>query len=142
MNIIDEVKSSKKELIVGAIIGALLVLTATYTWVNKQNELSTLRTQVELYKILGSHDAEVVEKLKANEALIAKIKELTDQLTEKNNQITSFNQMLTAKDAELTKLKIINSKLDALSSSNNELVKQLKQLKLASTKSENTINEQ
>lgn len=128
MSIIDEVKSSKKELIVGAIIGALLVLTATYTWVSKQNELSTLRTQVELYKILGSHDAEIVEKLQASEALIAKIKELTDQLTEKNNQITSFNQVLTAKDAELTKLKIINSKLDALSSTNNELVKQLKQL--------------
>ncbi|HDY7470467.1 TPA: hypothetical protein ACGVAR_004309 [Vibrio vulnificus] len=139
MSIIDEVKSSKKELIVGAIIGALLVLTTTYTWVNKQNELSNLRTKVELYKILASHDAEVVEKLKATEALTAKIKELTDQLTEKNNQITSFKQVLTAKDAELTKLKIINSKLDALSSSNNELVKQLK---LASTKSENTNNEQ
>lgn len=133
---IDVLKSSTKELIVGSIVGILIVLVATYTWVSKQDELTSLRTQVEIYKLLGSHNANVVEKIKNTEALTLQVEQLTKLLNDKTNQVANLHEVIAAKDAELAQLKAVDNKLDDISSTTKELVNQLKQLKQASTKQE------
>jgi hypothetical protein len=126
---LDKVKNSKYELIIGTILGFIVVLVVTVPWAIKQDEISSLRLQVETYKLLNTHDEAIVDKLNSTDNLIRKVEALNEELSIKNSEILKLREDLIAKNLEIKQLKVIKEKLDHIKFNTNLLLDELQNYK-------------
>jgi hypothetical protein len=144
IELFDKVKNSKYELIIGTMFGFIAVLVVTVPWAIKQDEISNLRLQVEIYKLLNTHDEAIVDKLNNTDKLTRKVEAQNEELSIKNNEILKLRESLIAKNLEIKQLKVIKEKLDHIQSNTNLLLDELQNYKNTSNGSveiENHINE-
>jgi hypothetical protein len=124
--------------------GFIAVLVVTVPWAIKQDEISNLRLQVEIYKLLNTHDEAIVDKLNNTDKLTRKVEAQNEELSIKNNEILKLRESLIAKNLEIKQLKVIKEKLDHIQSNTNLLLDELQNYKNTSNGSveiENHINE-
>ncbi len=126
---LDKVKNSKHELIIGTILGLIAVLVVTVPWAIKQDEISSLRLQVETYKLLNTHDEAIVDKLNNTDNLIRKVETLNEELSIKNSEILKLREDLIAKNLEVKQLKVIKEKLDHIKFNTKLLLDELQNYK-------------
>ncbi|AXQ98035.1 hypothetical protein [Pseudoalteromonas piscicida] len=129
IELFDKVKNSKYELIIGTIFGVIAVLVVTVPWAIKQDEISNLRLQVEIYKLLNTHDEAIVDKLNNTDKLTRKVEALNEELSIKNNEILKLRESLIAKNLEIKQLKVIKEKLDHIQSNTNLLLDEFQNYK-------------
>lgn len=132
---LDKVKNSKHELIIGTILGFIAVLVVTVPWKIKQDEISSLRLQVETYKLLNTHDEAIVDKLNNTDNLIRKVEALNEELSIKNNEILKLRESLIAKNLEIKQLKVIKEKLNYIQFNTKLLLDELQNYKHTSNHS-------
>lgn len=105
---IKNLRNYAHELRVGLTMGFLSVIIITAPWPKESDEIKSLRSQLEVYKLLTKYDAEISKRLESvkvlqtnADKLESDIQKLNITLESRNHDVANLKQQLEAKKLEI-----------------------------------------
>lgn len=115
-------KNYAHELRLGLAMGFICILLVVAPWPKESDELQSLRTQLEVYKLLTEHDENIGKRLKNVTDLEKTIVRLNRDVADKNATIMNLKKEAAQKDKELKKFSEWKVLSEGICGKNNYLI--------------------